>query len=774
MLQVRRRGLSSPPATGPMAGKGRCSVESVWKMVKFSVSVRAMSAALLLTSLSVALPASAQQRQGPVADTAKVAGTSFSIDELYRYKSLVGIDPQGYSWAADGSAVLFLWNDEGYSFRDLWVYSPKTGRKTRLTSLGRESKPEAEQRGIAQAVFLDKGRIAFTIGGQLNIREADGRIVKVEGDKRGVRKLAVSPDGAKLAFVTAARTASAISPGGELWVRDAAAGAGDLATRLVGSDDPKVSVQDFKWADSGKAIAFRQADDRAMPERDIYLDAKGKLQNNRVIRAFPGEETSKTTVGMVDLSTGTSRLFERPDAKHDVWGYGLSHDGKRLFVSGSDMEAKEHTIYLYDAASGARETFYQLREPKHLRPDWEVAWAPGDDGLIILTDRDGWLQLYHQRKAGETPRQITSGKWEIASFEVDAKNRQIYFVANESALEDRQIYRVPVAGGKIQRISGAAGGTHEPVYAPDFRRIADWYSNDDTPPELFMIDTARPGMAAQVTKSPQPDFYGQTWAKTRYVQFPSHVDGMNLLGRVSVPANFDPTKTYPVIVGSVYSDAVHNQWGGRRAHPTWGLDQYFVAQGYIVLTVNIRGSWGQGRDHNQTQYQSYGETDINDLESGVRYLIAQGYADPRRVGIWGSSYGGLMTIMSLSKKPGLYAAGIAGAPATNVWHAFPAQMWIMGPPDGPDMPKRYEAQSALYQAKGIKDPLMIIHGTRDSVVLYSDTMALAEQMVQREQMFELVTLPGANHPWDAENIPQTRFSFKKMVDFFDRTVKNRK
>ncbi|WP_150531625.1 alpha/beta hydrolase family protein, partial [Staphylococcus aureus] len=153
-------------------------------------------------------------------------------------------------------------------------------------------------------------------------------------------------------------------------------------------------------------------------------------------------------------------------------------------------------------------------------------------------------------------------------------------------------------------------------------------------------------------------------ARTSYVQFPSHVDGMNLLGRVSVPADFDPAKKYPVIVGSVYSDAVRNQWGGRRAHPTWGLDQYLVAQGHIVLTVNIRGSWGQGREHNQTQYESYGETDINDLESGVRYLIAQGHADPKRIGIWGSSYGGLMTVMSLSKKPGLYAAGIAGAPAT--------------------------------------------------------------------------------------------------------------
>lgn len=728
--------------------------------------------ALALASTAAAQPAP----QAPVQGAVKVAGTTLSIDELYRYKSLVGTTPEGYAWSADGGSVLFLWNDEGYSFRDIWSYSVKTGKKVRLTTLGRDSKPEAEAKGIAQAVALDRGRIAFTLGGQLHIREANGTIAKVETDKQAIRKLAVSPDGTQLAFVSGnpVDTRNRVTSGGVLWVRDVAAKAANAARRVAGDADPKVYIEDFQWAEDGKAIAFQQSDDRAMPERDIFYNAKGELQNNRVVRAFPGDETTKATVGVVTLASGETRFYERPDAKHHVWDYGLSGDGKRLFVSGSDMEAKEHTIYVYDVTTGTRETFYQLREPKHLRPDWKVAWAPGDDGLIIMTDRDGWLHLYHQRAAGEAPRQITHGDWEVEGFAVDRKGKQIYFTANESRLADRQIYRVPVAGGKMQRISGMAAGTHQPVYSPDFRYIADWYSNDATPPELYMVDTAKPGGAAQVTRSPQPEFYQQTWANIQYLEFPSHVDGTNLLARVSLPANYDPAKRYPVIVGSVYSDAVRNQWGGRRAHPTWGIDQYFVAQGYIVLNVNIRGSWGQGRDHNQTQYHSYGEADINDLESGVRYLVEKGYADPKRVGIWGSSYGGLMTIMSLSKKPGVYAAGIAGAPATNVWHAYPSQMWIMGPPEGADMPARYEAQSALYQAKGIRDPLMIIHGTRDPVVLYSDTIALAEQMIQREQMFELVTLPGANHAWASDNLPQARFAFRKMIDFFDRNVKNRK
>ena len=721
---------------------------------------------------SVWAQAPKQWSQPLAAGAGDVAGTTLSIDELYQYKSLVGNEPVGYSWSPDGSTALFLWNDEGYSFRDVWSYDPATGKRTRLTHLGQDSVPEAEEAGVRQAVMLAGGRVAFTLGGKLYLRSANGEVAQVEADRPAIRSLSVGPDGTSLAFIAglAQGEGKGDRPGGQLWVLETAAKSGTRAKRLVGYDDPRVYISDYQWSADGKAVIFQQLDDRQMPVREIHYYTKDGLQTDRVTRAFPGDETTLSTLGMARLDGSAPQFFERPDAHDHIWDYGLSEDGKRLFVSGSDMEAKTHTVYVFDTASGARETFYELTDDKHIRPDWKVAWAPEDDGLVILTDRDGWLHLYHQKTSGSAPRQITSGEWEIASFDIDRARGQIYFVANKSYLSDRQIYRVPFDGGKVERISGPDAGTHKPVYAPGFDYMADWFSSDTMPPELF-VTGLQTGKSERVTRSPQPAFYDQTWANIGYIEFPSHVDGKPLLARLSLPANFAPSRRYPVIVGSVYSDAVQNQWGGRRSHPTWGLDQYLVGQGYIVLSVNIRGSWGQGRDHNQTQLHSYGEMDINDLESGVRYLIDNGYADPDRIGIWGSSYGGLMTIMSLAKKPGLYAAGIAGAPATNVWHAYPAQMWIMGPPDGPDMPGRYEAQSALYQAAGIEDPLMIIHGTKDPVVLYSDTIALVDQMVEREQMFELVTLPGAGHGWDNENLPQTRFSFRQMVRFFDSELK---
>ncbi|MDT8321587.1 MAG: DPP IV N-terminal domain-containing protein, partial [Xanthomonadales bacterium] len=477
------------------------------------------------------------------------------------------------------------------------------------------------------------------------MQDGTGEPQQLETDKEAIKRLAVSPDGADLAFVS----------DGSLWVRPSDPNASASASKLVDRGNPKAEIANYEWSADSSLLVFQLIDNSMMPERDIYYYADGGLQKHRVSRAFPGEETSRYTVGVVNRETGKKGLFERPDDKHPIWSYGLSGDGRQLFVNSSDMLVKEHTVYLYDVASGARETHYREYDPKHLRPDWKVAWAPNDEGLIILTDRDGYLHLYQQKKPGGDLQALTRGSWEIADLYVGDAKGHIYFLANESHPAERQLYRVPAGGGEIERVSAPQPGTHQPAFSPGMGYAATLFSSDDSPMDLYVIDLERKA-TTRVTQSPRPEFYQQTWANIGYVEFNSHVDGVPLIGRLSLPHDYDSSRRYPLIVGSVYSDSVRNQYGGRTSHPTWGLDQYLVAQGYIILNVNVRGSWGQGREHNQGLRHGYGVIDIEDLHSGVKYLVEKGYVDPERVGIWGSSYGGLMTMMSLFKKPGVYAA----------------------------------------------------------------------------------------------------------------------
>jgi dipeptidyl-peptidase-4 len=692
-----------------------------------------------------------------VSSELSAAEAPFEIDELYREPgpSLIGTRPAGVTWAPDSNHVAFTWNDAGNTFRDIWLAGPGSPEPERLTRHAEDA--GAAGGGVSEVTWLDPQRVAYVLGSSLMLRDLRESAGGMRLEANGLRRLVASPAGDHLAFLSDAGLS--VIP---------VDGARNAPRILVAPDSDTTRIGSFAWSADASRIAFVQIDESPLPERQIHFYTREGHHSLDIRRAFPGEATARFRIGVVDVASGAMRLLERPDERDYIWNYGITADGDRVFVNASDPLVKHHRVDVYDVDSGSRRLWYEEHDPLHLRPDWRAAWAPGDRGLIILTDRDGYLHLYHQAEAGGPLRALTSGEWEISDFHAGADD-MLYFLSNQSGPGDRQLWRVPFSGGPVEPVT-SGHGTHQPTFSPDGARAVSLFSDDRTPHDLYRVDLAS-GSLARLTHSPLPDFDSYAWADVRYVEFPSRRDDVTIVGRLSVPADFDPERRYPLIVGSVYSDSVSNQWGGRQAHPTWGLDQALVSRGYLVLSVNVRGSWGQGRAHNQGLRYGYGIVDIEDLHSGVEYLVGEGFVDPDRVGIWGSSYGGLMTLMSLFKKPGVYAAGIAGAPATNVAHAYPGQMWVMGEADGDDQPERYEAQSALYHSEGLVDPLMIIHGTRDQVVLYSDTIAVVQDLIEREQAFELVTLPGVGHGWDAETPEVRRFAFKKMIEFFDRHLR---
>jgi dipeptidyl-peptidase-4 len=184
--------------------------------------------------------------------------------------------------------------------------------------------------------------------------------------------------------------------------------------------------------------------------------------------------------------------------------------------------------------------------------------------------------------------------------------------------------------------------------------------------------------------------------------------------------------------------------------------------------VDVAGSSGHGTAFRRRIRLDYGGIDVEDLHSGVEWAVREGIADSARVGIWGSSYGGLLTTMSLSTKPHVYRAGIAGAPATNVWHALTGEQRVMLRPQ--EHMDAYARASSHTKAEGLRGSLMLIHGMRDPVVLYKDSAWLVQYLLQLGKDVELVTLPDAGHGWDLEGSAQTRFAFRRMVDFFRRTL----
>lgn len=671
-----------------------------------------------------------------------------SLEGLYGDPSVIGTSPEPSSWSQDGERLLFLWNDDGSELRDVWLWDSVSGQRSRITRFADSAKQ------VGQALWLSDDRIAMIVDGDLMIAGTDGQILAAYPVPGAITLLERSPCASRMAFVA----------GSDLWIVD-----GQGAPHALVSTDDGVEIERFRWSPDGRSMAFVAADRRKSRAVEISVDEKGETERFTVARPFPGDDFNiGYKLGHVSVDTGKVQFFDRADEQDPIWSFAISGDDRLVVSDSSDLSIKTHSIDAFTVGTNAQKLVYRNTDPTQIRPDWQTEWD-GQGGLFALLDDDGYNHLYHIRAPGAHPTQITSGNWEIDRFEVDTASRQLFFRANRDGFARRDWYSVPFEGGPVHAITKRAG-THDLLFTPAHEGFADRFSDDSNPPDLFAGATQESGARIRITNSPLAAFRNHAWAEVRYVDYRSHVDGAALTARVMLPANFDPGRRYPLIVGSVYSDAVRNQWGGRNAHPTWGLDQQFAASGYIVVNPAIRGSFGRGSTWNRPMLHQYGGLDIDDIQDGARHLVDLGWADPDRIGIWGSSYGGLMTLMSLFRKPGFYAAGVAGAPASNVAHAYPEQQWIMGPADGEDHDERYRRQSALYQSQGLNDPLMIIHGTRDEVVLYRDTMALADRMIAQQKDFQLVTLPGVGHGWDAEKPEDRLFAYRQLFDFFERHI----
>ena len=712
---------------------------------------------LVIVARSAALAAALAATAGLVAPPARADSPTeqrLTIDRLYSLPHLIGNRPTGFSWSRDSGSLAFLWNDAGGNFRDVWVVDaasaePVPRRVTRLPRLEADLPEDADPVELARArerLERDPGvtgvdwhpdgrRLLIEFRGDLWLVEAEaagingGRPRRLTESEEAEGRPAYSPDGTQLAFLK----------DGDVWTIPATFDALPTPVRQSDLSRPDAHVGSFQWSPDGRRLAVFESDASNVPERSIpdYLTPEPVLV--RLRRAYPGDQPARHRLGWLEISTAPGEgppairwldLTAGDGAPPDmILSYAWSPDGRHIAVDTSDLYAKDRRVLVAridpEAPRAAAFTVARDRDDENETfYFWRIDWSTDSRLIYFLSDRkDDYHVWAVSPESGATARQLThgtDGPWAVA--EMHPVPGGLVVVGNRGRPEQRQLFRVSDAGGEPIRLSERAG-THEPALSPDGSRAAVAFSSDTTPPELLItrVDGAERG-ERQVTRSPIDEFGDYRWVRPSYVTFPSHVDGTPLHGRLTLPPDFDPARRYPAILGSVYTDSVRNQWGGRTAHPTWGLDQFLAQEGFVLLNVDMRGSWGRGREHRRGIRLDYGGMDIEDLESGVRYLGSLGYVDTDRVGIWGSSYGGLMTAMSLFRKPGLYAAGVAGAPATNVWHALTGQMAVMMHPD--DQPDEYADSSPYLHAHGLEEPLMIIHGMRDWVVLFKDSVTL--------------------------------------------------
>ena len=701
----------------------------------------------------------------------------YSIDRFYSLPSLIGTEPRGLTWSPDGRTVAFLWNDEGMPFLDVFVARVVSGQPVkpeRVTRLPRPDIPASmptsyEAQRSAIAAELDEGvravswhpdgrRLMYAMHGNLWFVTPGQQPVRVVAPPGALQRPTFDATGTRIAFLYE----------GDLWV---AALRGDTLSaprRLTSLSRAGVGVEDFVWSPDGRTFAVIETDRNAITTRLIPDYLPDEATATPVRRAMPGEPSEHRRLGFVADTGGAPRWLALGGVPTDiVFTWTFSPRGDALLVDKSDVFVKDRRLFVADVATGTTRLLVQEQEPDNVSAEWRTAWAPDGRSVYFTSDRATDYHVWQVDAAGGAPRAITSGPWAVFGFTVTP--RGLIVVGNEGRAEERHVYSVPLRGGALRRLS-VRPGTHTPVVSPDGRWAADLFSSDTVPPDLYVTDltVARANVTTErrVTTSPRAEFAAYTWPAPRYVSFRSRKDGATVHGRLLLPPNYTPGRRWPVVVGSIYSNTVRNQWGGRNAHPLWGVDRVLLEKGYVVFALDVAGSSGHGTAFRRRIRLDYGGIDVEDIHSGVEWLVGQGIADSSRVGIWGSSYGGLLTSMSLFTKPGVYRAGIAAAPATNVFHALTGEQRVMDTPQ--QRPAEFTRASSSTKAAGLRDALMLVHGMRDVVVLYRDSAWLTQYLIQLGRDVELVTLPDAPHGWDLGPRYQTRYAFTRMVDFFDR------
>lgn len=415
-----------------------------------------------------------------------------------------------------------------------------------------------------------------------------------------------------------------------------------------------------------------------------------------------------------------------------------------LFVERADH--KERYLHRIDAESGALTTVDVLRDTAWVGgPCYGCGgFVPGSGRIWFVSEADGYAHLYTMNPDGSDRQQLTRGRWEVLDARMSHDKRYFELHTSEVSPFERHFYRLPVTGGAMERITTQVGG-HDVRVSPTGQVVADVYSEANRPPELFVAPYRPNTTLSQLTTSPTGEWLSHPWIKPEIVMIPAS-DGVQVPARIYRPSDVgaQPNGAGVIFVhGAGYLHNVHNYWSSYSRE--FMFNHFLAAHGYVVLDIDYRASAGYGRDWRTAIYRWMGGRDLQDHVDGSRYLQREFGIDPERVGIYGGSYGGFITLMALFTAPEHFGAGAALRSVTDWAHYnHPYTSRILNQPQ--DDTLAYRRSSPIFFAEGLEDPLLMAHGMVDTNVHYQDIVRLAQRLIELgKTRWELASYPVENH-----------------------------
>lgn len=445
-----------------------------------------------------------------------------------------------------------------------------------------------------------------------------------------------------------------------------------------------------------------------------------------------------------------------------------AEDGKNAAIMVRSSDNKDRWIMLLDPATGKTKILDHLHDDAWVGGpgSFALGWLPDNKTIYFQSERDGWSHLYAMAIDSDKPRQLTSGEFEVSDVRLSRDKSRFYFISSEGSPFERHLYAMPVTGGQRARITGMAGN-NDVTISPDESMLAIVHSYSNKPPELYLAANQAGAAARQVTTSPTEEFRSYKWIDPPIVRFKAR-DGVEVPARLYKPANFK--KGGPAVIfvhGAGYLQNVHKWWSSYFRE--YMFHHLLMERGYAVIDVDYRASAGYGRDWRTGIYRHMGGKDLTDQVDAAKYLVAEHGVDPKRIGLYGGSYGGFITLMAMFTEPDVFAAGAALRPVTD-WahynHGYTSN--ILNQPQ--DDNESYKRSSPIYFAEGLKGALLICHGMVDVNVHFQDTVRLVQRLIElRKENWELAAYPVEDHGF----VQPTSWAdeYKRILKLFETNLR---
>ncbi|MBV9770747.1 MAG: S9 family peptidase [Bryobacterales bacterium] len=520
----------------------------------------------------------------------------------------------------------------------------------------------------------------------------------------------------------------------------------------------------YWWSPDSKHIAYMQFD---IAHEFVYSQIS--LTGLRAIvepERYPpaGAANADVHVGVVSASGGVTRWMDLGETR----GFLIARvhwapDSTRLLIERLNRIQNHLDLLVADGSAGNSRSILTETDPHWINVN-DLFRFVSDSQFLWGSERDGFQHLYLYSLEGQHKR-ITEGDWEVTDIAgVDEGRQTIYYVSTQASPLERQLYSVKFNGKERVRISREPG-THEISMGPTTEYYLDTFSSLTEQPRRHVY--SRAGEKWSTFRTHKIAFSDEYATEPRDIVQLKAQDGKILYGRLTKPSNFHAGQKYPAIVMVYGGPGVQTVADGWEEGADAGLDQVLAARGFVVWSLDNRGSSGRGHAFETPLYRRFGKTELADQLEGVRYLIAQGFVDPSRVGIYGWSYGGFLTLYSLLNAPDVFRAGIAGAPVTN-WRNYDTiytERYLGLPAENPE---GYRASSAVEYAAKLKAKLLIIHNIEDDNVLFQNTVQMTNALEQAGKLFEMVIYPEKTHGVSGA---VRRQLLETLIDFFEKNLK---